>query len=349
MIDIKSLTLKALKEKLTAAGEKPYRAGQIYAWLHKHLVNNFDEMTNLPLATRTYLKDNYYLPAFNIIKLNESAHDKTCKYLFELSGGQFIESVLMKYKYGNSVCISSQIGCRMGCSFCASTIGGLERSLTAGEMLEQIYAVTRHTGERVSHTVVMGMGEPLDNYDELISFIKILSSEQGLNISRRNITVSTCGLVPQIYNLADEALQINLSISLHAASDEKRCLLIPAAKPYPLDELLKACQYYFEKTGRRITYEYCLIENENDSPGDAKALAKLLLSEKNNPFHINLIPLNPVKERDFHSVTIKKATEFKNILEKYQINVTIRREMGSDIDGACGQLRNRIEQGGQDA
>jgi 23S rRNA (adenine2503-C2)-methyltransferase len=249
----------------------------------------------------------------------------------------------MKYKHGNSVCISSQVGCRMGCAFCASAIGGLARSLTAGEMLEQIYAITRHTGERVSHVVVMGMGEPLDNFEQWLIFIRMLSDEKGLNISQRHITVSTCGLVPEVYRLADEELQINLAISLHAATDEKRKRLMPIAKLYSLNELIDACKYYFQKTGRRITFEYSLISGINDSAEDARELKELMFAF-GNPHHINLIPVNPIKAKNdyyFSATSAKKAHEFKNTLEKYQNNVTIRREMGSDIDGACGQLRRR--------
>ncbi|MCL2717591.1 MAG: 23S rRNA (adenine(2503)-C(2))-methyltransferase RlmN [Lachnospiraceae bacterium] len=342
MTDIKSLPLLSLQDAL-ASDEKPYRARQIYEWLHKHLVESFSEMTNLSRATRTYLVENFELPVFTLEKMQESAFDGTRKYLFALADGNLIESVLMKYKHGNSVCISSQAGCRMGCTFCASAIGGLNRSLTAGEMLEQIYAITRNTNERVSNVVVMGIGEPLDNYDELLNFIKILSDYNGLNLSQRNITVSTCGLSPEIYRLADEMLQINLAISLHATTDEKRLKLMPVTKAYPLDELMKACKYYFKKTGRRITFEYSLINNINDSKEDAMELKDLILrfrkQERLLPCHINLIPLNPVKEHDFCASPAKNVLDFKNILEKYQINVTIRREMGSDIDGACGQLR----------
>ena len=349
MVDIKSLPFPELKTILTSAGEKTYRAEQIYEWLHKHLVTDFAEMTNIPKATQISLSRQFTLPAFPIQAVRESASDGTRKYLFALADGHLIESVWMQYKHGNSVCISSQVGCRMGCAFCASAIGGLARSLTAGEMLEQVYAVTRHTGARVSHVVVMGIGEPLDNYEALLAFIKILSDEKGLHISQRNITVSTCGLVPEIYRLADEMLQINLALSLHAATDEKRRRLMPIAKVHPLPELMKACQYYFMKTGRRLTFEYSLIHDINDSATDAMELKKLIFSykKKNNhlsdiPCHINLIPLNPVTEREFHTSSSKNAKDFKNILEKYQINVTIRREMGSDIDAACGQLRNKL-------
>ena len=346
MTDIKSLPLPILNEALAAAGEKPYRAMQIYEWLHKHLVQSFEEMTNIPKASRAYLANHFSFPVVTMAKFQESSLDGTRKFLFALSDGHFIESVFMKYRHGNSVCISSQVGCRMGCMFCASTIGGLARSLTAGEMLEQVYAVTRHTKERVSNVVVMGIGEPLDNYEELLNFIKILSDENGLHISMRNITVSTCGLIPEIYRLADEMLQINLAISLHAATDEKRIRLMPIAKAYPLTELMAACQYYFMKTGRRITFEYSLMNDVNDSKEDAMALKDLLIKFKRKnhhihdiPCHVNLIPLNPVKERDFCATAKKNALDFKNTLEKNQINVTIRREMGSDINSACGQLR----------
>jgi 23S rRNA (adenine2503-C2)-methyltransferase len=349
MTDIKSLSFPCLKAALTAAGEKTYRAEQIFAWLHKHLVTDFTEMSNIPKTMQASLSGQFSLPFFSARTVRESAGGETRKYLFALADGHLIESVWMQYKHGNSVCISSQAGCRMGCEFCASAIGGLARSLTAGEMLEQVYAVTRHTGERVSHVVAMGIGEPLDNYEALLAFIKILSDEKGLHISQRNITVSTCGLVPEIYRLADEKLQINFALSLHAATDEKRLRLMPIAKAYPLAEVMKACQYYFLKTGRRLTFEYSLIQDVNDSAADAMALKKLIYGyQKENshpggiPCHINLIPLNPVTEREFQTSSAKKTRDFKNILEKYQINVTIRREMGSDIHAACGQLRNQL-------
>ncbi|MCL2050155.1 MAG: 23S rRNA (adenine(2503)-C(2))-methyltransferase RlmN [Lachnospiraceae bacterium] len=337
MVEIKSLSLESLTACLLAAGEKPYRAKQVYQWLHKHLAESFAEMTNLPKHTRDYLNENFLLSQLKIEKMQESKIDGTQKYLFSLADGNFIETVLMKYKHGNSVCISSQVGCRMGCAFCASAIGGLVRQLSAGEMLEQVYAVTRKIKQRISHVVIMGSGEPLDNYDEVLNFIKMISDQNGLNISQRGITVSTCGLTPFIYRLADEGLQINLALSLHAPTDEKRLKLMPITKAYPLNEVLKACQYYFKKTGRRITFEYSLINNLNDSPEEAKELKKLLSAM---PCHLNLIPLNKVKEYDFTASNGKNIQDFKKILEKYQINVTIRREMGSDIDGACGQLRS---------
>ena len=262
----------------------------------------------------------------------------TRKYLFRLSDGNMIESVLMKYKHGNSVCISSQAGCRMGCRFCASTIGGLTRNLLPSEMLDQIYRIQTSLGERISNVVVMGTGEPMDNYDNLLRFIHILTEEGGIHISQRNLTVSTCGLVPQIYKLADEKLQMTLAVSLHAPNDEKRRELMPIANKYSIDELLEACRNYFDKTGRRITFEYSLVAGVNDSKENAKELAGRL---KGLNCHVNLIPVNPVRERSFVRSTRQAVENFKINLEKYGINGTIRREMGSDIDGACGQLRKR--------
>ena len=268
--------------------------------------------------------------------MQESKIDGTRKYLFALEDGNVIESVWMRYQHGNSVCISSQVGCRMGCRFCASTIGGRVRSLKASEMLEQVYQIQRLTGERVSHVVVMGTGEPLDNYDHLVRFVKLVSSPEGLCISQRNLTVSTCGLVPEMYKLAEEGFAITLALSLHAPNDEKRRELMPVANKYSMEEVIGACRNYFEKTGRRITFEYALAGGNNDSDEDAGELARLLSGLN---CHVNLIPINPVKERNFVRSDKKVIVNFQNKLEKYGINVTIRREMGSDIDGACGQLR----------
>ena len=332
------MDLEELKEVMEAAGEKSFRAKQIYEWMHGKLARDFDEMTNLSKALREKCRETYLLTVLKPVKVQESSLDGTKKFLFELPDGNTVESVWLKYKHGNSVCISSQVGCRMGCRFCASAIDGLVRPLTPSEMLEQIYAITLLTGERVSNVVVMGMGEPLDNYNNLIKFIKLLTDENGLHISQRNVTVSTCGLVPQMEKLADEGLQITLALSLHAANDEKRRQLMPVAKKYSLEEVIDACAYYFEKTGRRITFEYSLISGKNDGEKDAKELARLV---GHLNCHVNLIPVNPVKERDFVSSSSEKVLAFKNKLEKYGINVTIRREMGRDIDGACGQLRRR--------
>ncbi len=338
MQDIKSFTLEELKTEMEKLGEKPFRAKQLYQWMHQKLARSFDEMTNLPLSLREKCSREYEYTSIKEMKMQESAIDGTRKYLFELKDGSLVESVWMKYKHGNSVCISSQVGCRMGCAFCASAIGGLERSLTPSEMLDQVYAVTLLTGERVSNVVVMGTGEPLDNYENLLRFIRLLTDENGLHISQRNLTVSTCGLVPQMRKMADEQLQITLALSLHASSDEKRRELMPVANKYSIAELMEACRYYFEKTGRRITFEYSLVGGVNDKPEDAQRLAALT---KNLNCHVNLIPVNPIKERDFVQSKGTEIASFKNKLEKNGINVTIRREMGRDIDGACGQLRRR--------
>lgn len=338
MQDIKSFTLEELKTEMARTGEKAFRANQIYQWMHRRLARSFDEMTDISLSLREKCASLYEYTAVKPVQVQESATDGTRKYLFELGDGKLVESVWMKYRHGNSVCISSQVGCRMGCAFCASTLDGLERSLKPSEMLDQVYAITLLTGERVSNVVVMGIGEPLDNYDNLLKFLTLLTDENGLHISQRNITVSTCGLVPKMRRLADEKLQITLALSLHAATDEKRKELMPVAKKYSVSQLMEACNYYFEKTGRRITFEYSLIGGVNDSREDALALAGLI---KGMNCHVNLIPVNPVKERNFVQSKGPLIAAFKNELEKNGINVTIRREMGRDIDGACGQLRRR--------
>ena len=338
MTDIKSMTLEELKTDMEEIGEKSFRAKQLYEWMHKKLSRSFDEMTNISASLREKCKERYEYTALEAVRIQESAIDGTKKYLFELSDGNVVESVWMKYKHGNSVCISSQVGCRMGCAFCASTLDGLERGLTPSEMLDQIYAITLLTGERVSNVVVMGTGEPLDNYENLLRFLKLLTCEEGLHISQRNVTVSTCGIVPKMKELAENKLQITLALSLHAATDEKRRKLMPVANKYSIGELMDACSYYFDKTGRRITFEYSLVGGMNDSSEDAKELVRLI---KPLNCHVNLIPVNPIKERDFVQSESKAILAFKNKLEKNGINVTIRREMGRDIDGACGQLRRR--------
>lgn len=337
-VDIKSLSLKELQAELLARGEKAFRAGQIYGWMHEKLAPGFQEMSNLSKSLREALEEEYEYVNLEIVEVQRSKLDGTCKYLFRLPDGHVIESVLMRYHHGNSVCISSQAGCRMGCRFCASTIGGLVRSLRPSEMLDQIYRIQRDTGERVSNVVVMGTGEPLDNYENLLRFLRLLTDEHGLHISQRNITVSTCGIVPRIRELAGEDLAITLALSLHAVTQEKRAELMPIAHKYPLSEVLDACAYYFEKTGRRLTFEYSLVGGVNDHPEDARQLAALA---KPVHSHVNLIPVNPVTERSYVQPDKKVIVNFKNELEKYGINVTIRREMGRDIDGACGQLRRR--------
>ena len=336
--DIRSYTFEELKSEMENIGEKAFRTKQIYEWLHVKLVDSFDEMTNLSKALREKLDAAYRIPSVTMMERQISKIDGTNKFLFELEDGNVIESVLMKYKHGNSVCISSQVGCRMGCRFCASTIGGLERNLLPSEMLGEIYQIQKISGERVSNIVVMGTGEPLDNYDNFVKFVRLLSDEKGLHISQRNITISTCGIVPNMKRLAEEQLQITLALSLHGSTQEKRTVLMPIANKYQLPEVLEACDYYFEKTGRRITFEYSLVHGVNDRDEDAMELIEIL---KHRNCHINLIPVNPIKERDFQKPSRKSAENFKNKLEKSGINATIRREMGSDIDGACGQLRRR--------
>lgn len=334
--DIKSMTQKELKNFLAELGEKPFRAAQIYQWMHEKLAVSFDEMTNLSKALRQKLMENCEYVSLEKIKVQISQIDGTRKYLFRLADGNVIESVLMRYKHGNSVCISSQVGCRMGCRFCASTLDGLERNLRPSEMLDQIYQIQRDTKERVSNVVVMGSGEPLDNYDNLLRFIHLLTGENGLNISQRNVTVSTCGLVPKIRELADQELSITLALSLHAPNDEVRKSLMPIARTYALKDVLSACHYYFEKTGRRMTFEYSLVQGVNDNLDEARELAELV---KDQHGHVNLIPVNPIKERSYVQSGKKAIESFKGYLESRGINVTIRREMGRDIDGACGQLR----------
>lgn len=336
--DIKSMTLEELKMEMERMGEKSFRAAQLYDWMHCKLASGYDDMTNIPLSLRNKLESEYPYVSLTPVEVQESRLDGTKKFLFALSDGNVVESVWMKYKHGNSVCISSQVGCKMGCRFCASTLDGWERNLLPSEMLDQIYAITRLTGERVSNVVVMGTGEPMDNFENLLTFIHILTEEHGLHISQRNITVSTCGIVPKMRELADKGLAITLALSLHATTDEKRRELMPVANTYHMDELMEACAYYFEKTGRRITFEYSLVAGVNDTPEDAVQLSALA-----GPLncHVNLIPVNPIKERNYRQSGQEEILAFKNKLEKNRINVTIRREMGRDIDGACGQLRRR--------
>ncbi|HIX60003.1 MAG TPA: 23S rRNA (adenine(2503)-C(2))-methyltransferase RlmN [Candidatus Blautia gallistercoris] len=339
--------VEEVKDLVTELGGKAFHGKQIYQWLHEKLADSYDEMTNLSKAFRETLKEKAPLEGLQLLQVQTSRIDGTQKFLFRLADGNVIESVLMKYKHGNSVCISSQVGCRMGCRFCASAIGGLTRNLRAGEMLEQIYQIQKYSGQRVSNVVVMGTGEPLDNYENLLRFLGILTGEGGLHISQRNITVSTCGLVPRIYDLAEEDLQITLALSLHAPNQKKREELMPIARKYELGQVMEACRDYFQKTGRRLTFEYSLVAGVNDTDQDVSELAVLLRGMHS---HVNLIPVNPVRERSFVRPTRQAAENFKIKLEKCGINVTIRREMGSDIDGACGQLRKRfLEETPEDA
>ncbi|MBR1471461.1 MAG: 23S rRNA (adenine(2503)-C(2))-methyltransferase RlmN, partial [Lachnospiraceae bacterium] len=328
-IDLKNLTLPELTETMLQMGEKAFRAKQLYGWMHRSMAAEYEQMSNLSIALKERLAAEYDHTVLKKARLQVSKLDGTRKYLFTLPDGNQIESVWMRYHHGNSVCISSQVGCRMGCSFCASTLGGLVRSLSAAEMLEQVYAMVRDTGERVSNIVIMGIGEPMDNYGNLLKFLHMITDENGLHISQRNITVSTCGL-------AEEGLSVTLALSLHAVTDEKRRQIMPVAKRYSIAELMEACDCYFAKTGRRISFEYSLIAGVNDTAEDAKGLAALALAHH---AHVNLIPVNPVTERGYREPDRTAVEAFKKRLEAKQAAVTIRREMGRDIDSACGQLR----------
>ena len=337
--DIKSYNLKELKEELTKMGEKPFRAGQIYRWLHVETVRSFEEMTNISKSLREKLSREYEIRNVNQRQVLVSKIDGTRKYISEIKGGSVIESVLMRYHHGNSVCISTQSGCRMGCKFCASTLNGLDRNLTPSEMLDEIYSIERDINEKVSNIVLMGSGEPLDNFDNVTKFIEMITDENGKNLSQRNITLSTCGIVPDIKRLADMHPQITLALSLHASDDETRKQLMPIAYKYSINEILDACVYYFNKTKRRITFEYSLVAGVNDNTEEALKLVSLV---KGINCHVNLIPVNPIKEREMTQPDKAAVQHFKSILEKNKINVTIRREMGRDINGACGQLRNEV-------
>jgi len=334
-IDIKSLTEEQLRNEMASIGEKAFRGTQIFQWIYKG-ARSFNEMKNIPAELREKLEEKFVLRDLKMDKKLVSAIDGTRKYLFRLHDGNAIESVMMRYKHGVSVCISTQAGCRMGCSFCASTIGGLERNLTAGEMLDQIMKIQEDAGTRVSNVVLMGSGEPFDNFDEVISFLHVANEKNGLCIGYRHITLSTCGIVPKIYEIADMGMPINLAISLHAANDEKRRTIMPIATAYSIDEIIKACRYFVDQTNRRITFEYSLIKGFNDSKEDAKELAGLL---KGMLAHVNLIPVNSIEERDYKKPSKDEIEAFMKILTRAGISSTVRREMGSDINGACGQLR----------
>lgn len=335
---IYSLTLDELKQWLDENGEKPFRATQIYEWLYHKRVKTFDEMTNLSKQLRDKLKENFAFTTLSTIVKQESK-DGTIKFLFQLQDNYSIETVLMRHDYGNSVCVTTQVGCRIGCTFCASTLGGLKRHLLAGEIVEQVVKVQQtldEVGERVSHVVIMGIGEPFDNYDAMMKFLKVINHEKGLNIGARHITVSTSGIIPKIYQFADEQLQINFALSLHAPNQELRERLMPIARAYKLDKLMEAIRYYTNKTGRRVTFEYGLFGGVNDSIEQAEELAQLIKGIKS---HVNLIPVNYVPERDYVRTPRNQIFAFEKALKKNGINVTIRREHGSDIDAACGQLR----------
>ena len=336
--DIKSMNLEELKSYMESIGEKPFRAKQLYQWMHEKQAASFDEMTNLSKSLQEKLKNECRFVSLKQEAVQISKIDGTRKYLFALDDGNVIESVLMRYKHGNSVCISSQVGCRMGCRFFASTLDGLVRGLTPSEMLDQIYRIQTISGERVDNIVIMGSGEPMDNFQNVVQFLKLINSDKGLHISARNITVSTCGLVDKIRELADLQLQITLAISLHAPNDELRKTMMPIANKYSIEQIMEACRYYLKQTGRRISFEYSLVKGVNDTQECAEQLSGLLHGMN---CHVNLIPVNPIKERDYRQSEKQAIAAFKNKLERNGINVTIRREMGRDIDGACGQLRNK--------
>lgn len=342
---IYSLKLDELQQWLEENGEKPFRAGQIYEWIYEKRVKSFDDMSNLSKGLREKLKEHFALTTLSTI-IKQESKDGTIKFLFQLQDGYSIETVLMRHEYGNSVCVTTQVGCRIGCTFCASTLGGLKRHLLAGEIVEQVVKVQQaldEVNERVSHIVIMGIGEPFDNYESMMNFLKVINHEKGLNIGARHITVSTSGIIPKIYQFADEQLQINFALSLHAPNQELRQKLMPIARAYKLEDLMEAIRYYTNKTGRRVSFEYGLFGGENDSVEHAEELSNLIKGIK---CHVNLIPVNYVPERNYVRTPKNKIFAFEKVLKKNKINVTIRREQGSDIDAACGQLRakERLEE-----
>lgn len=334
--DLKSVTLEELKCAFIDIGEKSFRGTQLFEWIHNKMVDSFDDVTVLSKTLRDKLNENYYISNIKILKRFDSKVDNTKKYLFLLEDENIIESVMMEYKHGISLCLSTQVGCRMGCDFCASTKEGLIRNLTPSEILDQVYKIQKDLNVKISNIVLMGSGEPLDNYGNVIKFLKLIHSEEGQNVGYRHITLSTCGIVPQMIELAHEDIPITLSVSLHSSSDSERKKIMPISRKYSINEVLKACRYYVEKTNRRITFEYTLIEKVNDSIEDALRLASLL---KGLLCHVNLIPLNPIKEVGYSKSKSFEVNNFKNYLEKNGINCTIRQERGADINAACGQLR----------
>ena len=337
MKNIKDYDLEDLKKEFTEMNEKPFRAEQVFKWIYESKVISFDEMTNLSLELREKLKENYTMCNFKILRKQESS-DGTKKYLFDILDGNAIESVLMSYHHGYTICVSSQVGCKMGCKFCASTGINFVRSLTSGEIVEQILAVERDNNIRISNVVFMGIGEPLDNYDNVVNAIRIINNPKGINIGARHISVSTSGLVPKIYKLAEENIQCTLSISLHATTNEKRSSMMPVNNRYPIEELLQACRDYIEKTNRRISFEYALAKDNNDNLDDAKELVKLL---KGMLCHVNLIPINKIENGAYSKSSNENIMKFRDYLNAHGIVATIRRELGSDIDAACGQLRRK--------
>lgn len=336
--DLRSMSLSQLEEEILGLGEPKFKAKQIYSWLHQHQVSSVDEMTNISKALREKLKDNYEFCSCSIEKKLVSVYDDTVKYLFELNDGEYIESVVMKYKYGYTICVSSQVGCKMGCKFCASTIAGFVRNLMAGEILAQVYTAQKDLSIRISHVVLMGVGEPMDNFDNVMDFISLITDEKGQNMSMRNISLSTCGVVDGIYRLMEKKLQLTLSISLHAPNDEIRSRTMPVNNKWGVDELLKACRDYTKATNRRISFEYAMISGVNDSDECARELAKKL---RGMLAHVNLIPVNEVKETGYKKSNDERIRRFVSVMESYGINTTVRRTLGSDINASCGQLRRK--------
>ena len=337
--DLKSMTLEEMRQAMQALGQPAFRAGQIYTWLHRG-ATSFDDMTNLSKDLRAKLAERYEITAPTVVRRQESQRDGTIKYLWRLSDGNCVETVLMRYHYGNTVCISCEVGCPMGCAFCASTQGGLVRRLRPSEMLDQVLFTSLDSGMPISHIVLMGIGEPLDNFDTVMRFLELVNSPQGLNISMRHISLSTCGLVPKIRLLAEKKLQLTLSVSLHAPSDEIRGTIMPVNRAYNVDTLLEACRDYYDKTGRRISFEYAMIRDVNDTPQCAKLLLKKL---KGLPAHVNLIPLNEVEGSPLHPSTRQTVQQFQKLLEDGGVTATVRRTLGGDIDASCGQLRRNYE------
>lgn len=339
MRKIDDLSFEELKEVLLKNNEPKFKANQIFDWIHNKTVDSFDSMTNVSQKTKTELKREYEFTLATIELKLESKLDETKKYVIKFEDGNIVESVFLKYKFGNTACISSQVGCKMGCHFCASTKNGFIRNLTAVEMLKQIYLIQKDLSEKISNVVIMGSGEPLENFDNIVKFLNIINDEKGQNISMRKITLSTSGIVPNIYKLADENIPITLAISLHAPTQEKREQIMPIARKYKLSDILKACDYYVSTTGRRLTFEYIMIKGFNDSQEDALTLSKIL---KNKLANVNLIPCNYVKEANIKPSGNLDIEKFKKVLSDNGINATVRRELGSDINAACGQLRNDL-------
>lgn len=337
MTDLKSMTLEEITAALRAMGEPSFRGKQVFTWLHRG-ITDFDEMMNIPKSLREKLRAEYYITVPTVARKQVSKLDGTIKYLWELQDGNCIETVLMSYHHGNTVCISSQVGCRMGCKFCASGLNGKKRNLSAGEILDEILFMQKDSGEKVSNIVLMGTGEPLDNYDNVLKFLHLVSCPEGINIGQRHISLSTSGIADRIEMLAREKLQITLSVSLHAPDDETRSSIMPVNDAYPVERLMKACRYYFDTTGRRISYEYMMARDKTDRPWQADLLAKLL---KGRPAHVNLIPLNEVAESPLKPSRPETVRRFQQALEKRGVTATVRRKLGPDIDAACGQLRQR--------